>query len=189
MGTVKLDLFGAQPGRAGFPYKPSSGRVVEGRLGVDDRAYGGALDPSASLPAPARRVGRAAAKGVKRLGKGVMTILNIYGEKVGSRMVVQTYLFLRDYLKSLGRANVKDSTLAKRLLKPQREGGIPQGLVSGHGARIMQDNNHRIHSNIVSHHNLVKLDRKLPFLDFMAHVKPKVLAFFSENLLNKVQLI
>ena len=81
MGTVKLDLFGAQRGRAGFPYKLSSGRVVEGRLGVDDRAYAGALDPSASLPARARRVGRAAAKGVKRLGKGVMTILNINGGK------------------------------------------------------------------------------------------------------------
>ena len=102
---------------------------------------------------------------------------------------MQTYPFLRDYLKSLGRANIKDSTLAKRLLKLQREGGIPQGLVNAHGASIVQNNNHPICSNIVSHHNLVNPDRKLPFLDFMALVKPKVLPFFAENLLNNVQLI
>ena len=89
----------------------------------------------------------------------------------------------------MGKKGVRDSTLARRLLKAYREGKVPESITSLRGASITQDLDHRIRGDIVSHHNLLNHDRELSILEFLEVVRPKVIGFLSNNLLNKAQLV
>ena len=152
--------YGAQRGRLGMTRKTAAGKEMVGQILPNDRNYTGPLDPNSPLPRRARGVAREVTQNVKRLGKRTMTYFSANGKRIGSLRTVRTRPLLKEWLKTLGNANVKDSTLAKRLLKVTREGkAIPPRLVSAHASQLVQSATHRLRSNEVSHHNLVNPDR------------------------------
>ena len=119
-----------------------------------------------------------------------MTYFFANGKKVGSLRAVETRPLLREWLRTLGKANVKDSTLAKRLLGLMREGRtIPRHLLSAGASRFVKSATHRLRNNEVSRHNLVNPNWELSVQQFLESIKPHVIEFLSQNLLNKCQLI
>ena len=106
-------------------------------------------------------------------------------QAIKARRALDMHPLLREHLQGLGKQRVKDSTLVGRLRRLHKEGGIPSSLTSAKEARFNQVMNHRIRSNIVSHHNLVNPDRTLSIWQFME----EVLHFFSDHLLNKVEVV
>ena len=113
LGAVSPEPYGAQRGRLGMIRKTTAGRELVGQVLPSDRNYTGSLDPGASLPRRVRRAAKGVAQGVRRLGKRAMTYFSSEGKKVGSLCAVRTQPLLKEWLKTLGKANVKDSTLAK----------------------------------------------------------------------------
>ena len=159
-GMVVLQPRGAQRGRLGLTRKTKAGRELVGQILPNDRDYVGPLDPGAPLPERVRGAARKVTSGVERLGKRAMTYFYADGKKVGSLRAVRTRPLLREWLRTLGKANVKDSNLARRLLRVTREGrAIPPHLLSAHASRLVQNATHRLRSNEVSHHNLVNPNR------------------------------
>ena len=119
-----------------------------------------------------------------------MTYFSFEGKRVGSLRAVRTRPLLREWLKTLGKANVKDTTLAKQLLEVTRKGrAIPPHLISAHASRFVQNATHRLRSNEVSHHNLTIPNRELSVQQFLESIRSHVIEFLSQNLLNKCQLI
>ena len=119
-----------------------------------------------------------------------MTYFSFEGKRVGSLRAVRTRPLLREWLKTLGKANVKDTTLAKRLLEVTGKGRtIPPHLISAHASRFVQNATHRLRSNEVSHHNLLNPNKELSFQQFLESIRSHVIEFLSQNLLNKCQLI
>ena len=190
LGVVNPEPYGAQRGRLGLIRKTTAGNEIPGQVLPNDRRYVGTLDPEASLPGRVKRAAKGAVRGVKRLGKRAMTYFSSDGKRVGSLRAVRTRPLLKEWLKTLGRPDVKDSTLASRLLKMTREGReIPPHLLSPHASRFAQNVTHRLHSNEVSHHNLANPNRELSVQQFLEKVRRHVIEFFSQNLLNKCQLV
>ena len=187
LGSVNPEPYGAQRGRLGLVRKTKLGREVASQILADDRRYVGPLNPRASIP---RRVVERVARGVDDVRKRAVTYFSANGKKVGSLRAVRTRPLLRERLMTLGMADVKDSTLARRLLKVTREGrAIPPDLLGAHAARLVQSTTHRLRSGEVSHHNLTNPNRELSVQQFMESVRPHVTEFLSQNLLSKCQLI
>ena len=90
----------------------TAGRELVEQVLPSYRNYTGSLDPGASLPRRVRRAAKGVAQGVRRLGKRAMTYFSTEGKRVGSLRTVRTRPLLKEWLKTLGKANVKDSTLA-----------------------------------------------------------------------------
>ena len=167
-GTVDAAPYGAMRGRLGMTHRTMAGRELAGQILPNHRHYVGPLDPFASLPERVRGAARGVTRGVKRLGKRAMTYFSANGKKVGSLRAVRTRPLLKEWLRTLGKANVRDSTLAKRLLKVTREGrAIPPHLLSAHASRLAQNTTHRVCSNEVSHHNLANPNRELSPVQFL----------------------
>ena len=200
------DLYGSQRRRAQLPLKRTTGDVLQGPRFTHDEDYDGEYDPGERPPGfrdygglrrdrPLRNGLGQIVEGPRRrptrpyMRKGNQTLISINGKRIGAKRALDTYPTLREYLQSKGKRRVKDSTLVKRLRKQYREEGISDHMVNAREARVVQDTNHRIRSNIVSHHNLVNPDRELSVLDFMSIVKPRVTEFFLEHLLNKVKVV
>ena len=146
------------------------------------------------LPGPLRNMFGQVIEGPRRLRrpyvkKGNRTLLVINRKKVSSKRALVIYPKLKEYLQTMGNKGVKDSTLTKRLIRAYREGKVPENVTNLREANITQDLNHRVRGDVVSHHNLLNDDRELSLLEFLEVVRPIVIEFLSNNLLNKVQLI
>ena len=190
LSAVSPEPYGAQRGRLGFIRKTTAGKEIPGQILPNYRRYAGPLNPEASLPECVKRIAKGAVRGVKRLGKRAMTYFSFEGKRVGSLRAVRRRPLLREWLRTLGDANVRDSTLARRLLKVTREGKeIPPHLLGAHASRFVQNATHRLRYNEVSHHNLVNPNRELSVQQFLERVRAHVIEFLSQNLLNKCQLI
>ena len=203
--TTRADYYGSQRRRAKLPLKRTTGEVVQGPRLTHDEDYDGEFDPFELPPGhkiyggfrvngPLRNNFGQVIEGPRRLKrpyvrKGGRTLLVINGKRVSSKRALVIYPKLREYLQTMGKKGVRDSTLAKRLLKAYRESKVPESVTSLRGANITQDLNHRIRGDIISHHNLLNHDRELSILECLEVARPKVIEFLSNNLLNKAQLI
>ena len=201
--TTQQDLYGSQRRRADLPLKRTTGETVAGPRLTHDERYDGNFDPNELPPGfgiyggfnrgrPLRNTRGQTVHGPRRgprqraLSSRVMVVNN---RKVGASRALELHPSLREHVRQMGRGRVSESTLVRRLRKMHRENGIPSHLVDAREARITQDMEHRIRSNIVSHHNLVNRDRGLSTLEFLDAVREEVTTFFRNNTSNKVQLI
>ena len=195
--TPEAEFYGSQRRRANLPLRRTTGEVIQGPRLTHDEDYDGPFDPN-EPPRVFRGYGGFNKRNdpgggsVSRIGKGLGAHRNamvVNGKALGARRALEMHPFLRKHVMQKGRSGVKDSTLVRRLRRMHREEGIPSHLVTVGEARIIQDMNHRIRSNIVSHHNLVNPDRTLSVLEFLDSIKEKVKGFLSDNSPVKAQLI
>ena len=202
--TTRGDLYGSQRRRAELPLKRTTGEEMQGPRLTHDEDYDGPYDPNEPVSVfhgyggfnkgqPMRNSKRKVVEGprlpTRRVRQPTITFLNVNGKRLGAKKALEMHPLLRQHVMQKGKPGVKEVTLAKRIRKMNKEEGIPSHLVDVREAKITQDMNHRIRSDIVSHHNLVNLDRTLSVLEFLDGVRDVVIGFISSKAPVKVQVI
>ena len=203
--TTEADLYGSQRRRADLPLKRTTGETIHGPRLTHNERYDGPYDPN-EPPKVFRNYGGFNRGRTLRNTRGqevegprlpprrrpkqpASRALVVNGKRLGAKKALEMHPMLRQHVMQKGKQGVREATLANRLRKMNREEGIPSHLVDVREARITQDMNHRIRSNIVSHHNLENPDRNLSVLEFLDGVRGTVMGFIREKVPSKIQII